>query len=230
MSNEEFDTGLIIAAVVHDVKNSLGMITNEIEQISANIDSSFPEESTQLYRLSLEASRINNGLVHMLGLYRSAHGTLRMQIDEAMVQDILEDVTVRFSTTLKRMGIDLIVEFDDPDLGWYLDSSLVEGILNNAITNAIRYTKSKLVLSAKVNGDRIEFMLVDDGAGYPEDVLSCLSEEGDIDFKNGSTGLGLHFSDRIARQHRNGDNTGYIELRNNSKDNGAIFKLVLPWI
>jgi len=230
MSNDNFDTGLIIAAVVHDVKNSLGMITNEIEQISEKIDASFPDESTQLYRLSLEASRINNGLVHMLGLYRSTHGTLRIQIDEAMVQDILEDVAVRFGSTLKRMGIDLIVELDDSDLGWYLDSSLVEGILNNAITNAIRYTKSKLILSAKVNGDRIEFMLVDDGEGYPEDVLTCLSDEGDMDFKTGSTGLGLHFSDQIARQHKNGENTGYIELRNNTKDSGAIFKLVLPWI
>lgn len=228
MKNDELDTGLIIAAVVHDVKNSLGMITNEIEQISNTIENDYSEESTKLHRLSLEASRINNGLMHLLGLYRSTHGSLHLQIDEAMVQDILEDATIRFSSSLERLGIEMVVELEDADLSWFLDASLVEGILNNAITNAIRYTKSKLTLSAMAYDDRIEFTLADDGKGYPDELLTCLSDDGDLDFRSGSTGLGLYFSDKIAKQHIKGDNSGHVELSNNA--NGAVFKLVLPWI
>lgn len=230
MTTTALDTDLIIAAVVHDVKNSLGMITTEIEQISNTIDDQFPQAATQLQQISLEASRINNGLMHLLGLYRSSRGTLHIQIDEVMVQDLLEDATIRFSSSLSRMGIEMIVDFDDIDLAWYLDRSLVEGILNNAITNAIRYTKTKLTLTAREVDGFIEFVLTDDGEGYPDDLLNCLSEDGDLDFRSGSTGLGLHFSDQIARQHINGDKTGYVSLTNDPVTQGAIFKLVLPWI
>lgn len=222
------DIRTVLASTVHDVKNSLGLINHQLEEIAKETQEHCPEASDKLQRIGLEAERINNGLVHMLGLYRMDEGEFEPTIEEVYVLDVVQDACSRYYANLEMLNIELEVTFEDEGVTWYFDPLLVEGIIANVLTNSIRYTDNKLSFNVSEEGGFLKIQIKDNGHGYPEHMLDCLTDKGDTNFKTGSTGLGLHFSDQIARMHVNNDRHGYVELTNDPVDGGALFSLYLP--
>ena len=228
MNNQEtIDVSLMMASIVHDVKNSISMIQNQVEELVPEVQQHSTKTAKKLQRLSLEAGRINNALMHMLGLYRLNEGRLQANIEECYMQDFLQDVNSKFQSSLEMMHIKLDIQLHDPQLSWFFDQQFVEAIISNVITNAIRYTDNTLQLVTEIDKGYLVITLIDDGQGYPESMLNCLTEQAELNFKQGSTGLGLFFCQRIAQLHHNDDRHGYIQL-DNTLDGGARFRLFLP--
>lgn len=215
-------------ALIHDVKNSLGLMTSELDAIAAQLPESERELLQRVYRLSLESARMNNVLMNILGLQREDAGRLAVNIQEAMVEDVLEDVVARYQRMAQQMGVTLTMDCD-PDLVWFFDVMQVESILNNVVTNAIRYTKSAIELSAWVEvyegNEMLHLCVTDDGGGYPQALIDGVNGPAAIDLSTGSTGLGLYLSDKVAAMHEKGGVLGDIALSN---DGGAHFILRLP--
>jgi len=226
--HNNLDLTLIMASIVHDVKNSLGLIQHQVEDMVPQLKDSNSEIAIQLQKLSLEAGRINHGLIHMLGLYRLKEGMLNPLDDECFVMDVLDDVKTKFITSLDVLGIEMSVDLHEPDLLWHFDEALVEGILSNVITNAIRYTNSKLMFTTYEENNYLVIQIQDDGDGYPEAMIKCVDPQTQMNSQTGSTGLGLYFSNQIAHMHVNNDKKGYIELSNDKQTGGAVFRLYLP--
>lgn len=225
------DISTLMAATVHDVKNSLSLIDDQLQGVIDDIAQASPQGAQKLSRLRLEASRINNGLVHMLGLYRLDSETFVPNFEEVLVEDVIRDATSRYTESLALLGVRLVVEQEDPELIWFMDSVLVEGILANALTNSIRYTTDHLTFKVGVRDGGLSIRIIDNGAGYPDKMMNFMGDsgdQGDINFQNGSTGLGLFFCYQTARLHKNGDREGYIQLSNDADTGGAIFELWLP--
>ncbi|BCE02664.1 sensor histidine kinase [Marinicellulosiphila megalodicopiae] len=228
IDHKDLDVTLIMASIVHDVKNSLGLIQGQVEAMVPELAKSSPESAIKLQQLSLEAGRINHGLIHMLGLYRLKEGMLSPTDEECFVMDIIDDVKSKFVSSLNVLNIEFEVNLHDEDLIWHFDGALVEGILSNVITNAIRYTKSKMVFNTYEKNGYLVLEIRDDGAGYPDAMIQSVQPKTKMNFKSGSTGLGLYFSNQIAQMHCVDDKKGYIELLNDEQTHGAVFRLYLP--
>jgi signal transduction histidine kinase len=102
-------------------------------------------------------------------------------------------------------------------------------VLNNTINNAIRYTKTKIRLTAREQDGYLVLGVEDDGTGYPESMqhTGTLSFKS-LDFNSGSTSLGLFFASSVAKLHTEGDRTGSITLHNGGKYGGGVFEIWLP--
>ncbi|MEX2366246.1 MAG: HAMP domain-containing sensor histidine kinase [Pseudohongiellaceae bacterium] len=230
MSNP-VDMHTIMAATVHDVKNALSLIDNELREVIDSIHEREPESTMKLNRLRLEAGRINNDLVHMLGLYRMNTDTFRPDFDEVLIEDVIHDATSRYQQTLASLGVHLGIELEDPDIAWVIDPVLIEGVLANILTNSIRYTNDRLDFRVFMADGGLCITLTDNGEGYPSNMMNFMSEtpnQGELSFQNGSTGLGLYFCQQIAQLHRQGEAEGYIKLTNHPDHGGAVFTLWLP--
>jgi K+-sensing histidine kinase KdpD len=223
----DIETQMILAATVHDVKNSLGLIDGQLNEVAHRIEKIDDQSAQEIRRIQLECGRINNGLVHMLGLYKMQKGRFNPNFDEILVSDVLEDTAARYKEMLNSMNIELILNIKSPDSVWLMDSMLIEGLLANVMTNTIRYTKSTLQFDVDEIDGWLNIKITDDGQGYPESMVEFVKEPEKIDFQTGSTGLGLYFCQRIAGMHTNGDQVGYISLSNNEAG-GASFDLWLP--
>lgn len=223
----DLETQIILAATVHDVKNSLGLIDGQLNDVAQRIGSVDEQSAQEIRRIQLECGRINNGLVHMLGLYKMQKGHFAPNFDDVLVSDVIADTTARYRELLKSMDIQL--EFNDksPDCVWFMDAMLIEGLLANVMTNTIRYTRSSLQFNVEEIDGWLNIKITDDGLGYPDAMVEFVKEPEKIDFQTGSTGLGLYFCQRIAGMHTNGDKIGYIALSNNEAG-GASFDLWLP--
>jgi len=222
------DIQTVMAATVHDVKNSLGLIDGQLNGLVKKLFESDPESAVEIRRIQLECNRINNGMVHMLGLYKMNQGHFSAIIDEVLVSDVINDAISRYSEVLKTIGVDLFINYNDENCMWFLDSNLIEGLLANVLTNSIRYTKSKLVFDVEEINGWLNIKITDDGLGFPNQLLTLLDNVESFSFQTNATGLGVYFCSKIAATHQNNGREGYIKLSNLDEKGGAVFDLWLP--
>lgn len=227
-NKNHIDFATVLASSVHDMKNSVGMLLASIEAI---LQHSPPEDATQAKNFSTlhyEASRINGELIQLLTLYRMDSEFLPVRIDQHYVVDVLEEQIARNFSLYETSGVHVDMVCDE-NLHWYYDVDLVGGVLHNIIVNCIRYTRSRLVVSAEIIDDLLCISIADDGRGYPKNMLSNPSHlVEDAQFSKGATHLGLYFANVIAELHVQNNRHGFIQLENGGPLNGGVFQLFIP--
>ncbi|WP_336368486.1 sensor histidine kinase [Marinobacter sp. C2H3] len=226
MTDRNIDFSMVLASAVHDMKNSLGMLLNSIDELRNQNEPSLAG-SRSFNTLQYEAERMHNDLVQLLGIYRLGENNLSAHMEEHYVPDFLGEHLARHTPLLD--GLSIEHEIDAEEINGFFDADLLTGVLNNTINNAIRYTRSRIRLTARQDEDFLVIGVEDDGQGYPESMqYSGTPDFKALDFKSGSTSLGLFFASSVAKLHTEGQRTGAIRLRNGGSLGGGIFEIWLP--
>ncbi len=225
--DDNLDFAMVLASSVHDMKNSLSILINAINEMARKYPAVDDEDKKQHSVLQYESSRLNSSLVQLLGVFKLENKQLPLNINFLDVEDFLIDQASQYEPLLQAKAIELDFDIED-ELDGCFDEDLIASILNNVLGNAIRYTKSAIRISAYYN-DGVVIDLADDGVGYPQAMIE--QQENfikSIDHSTGSTGLGLYFAGQIAKLHKKDDKIGYIKLLNGGELGGGIFRLYLP--
>ncbi|MBX2838799.1 MAG: HAMP domain-containing histidine kinase [Gammaproteobacteria bacterium] len=228
MTNDHLlDFSFVLAASVHDMKNSLGMLLNSLEEVMGLPALQQPEQRKHVSTLQYEASRINSELIQLLTIYRLNQQNLPVNIDEHYISDTFEDQLARNDMLFVAQSIEVTVDCDG-DLAWFYDAELMGNVIHNVVINAVRYAQQRICLSAEVENDDLVIKIEDDGNGFPQFMLDeyPLDCPGKPDAN--STQLGLFFASRIAHFHRQGDKVGHIALSNGGTLGGGVFRIYLP--
>jgi K+-sensing histidine kinase KdpD len=222
------DFSMIIASAVHDMKNSLGMLLHSVDQMCEELPDDWKQKSNTT-TVKYEAERVNSYLIQLLGLYRLQNKMLTLHIDEYFLSDLLEEQVAHYEPMLKDKNITLSISTDD-NFVWYFDREIVIGVLNNALNNASRYTKSAIEIVAKEEDDYLVIEIHDDGKGYPKLLLESQPGEilNNINFQTGSTSLGIYFAEMVTRLHTQKGRHGSIKLANGGRLGGGVFSIYLP--
>ena len=221
----------ILASTLHDTKNSLGILFNNLEDIIASCREQSCAKHAEFYMLQYEIQRLNHSLIRLLSLYKAEKSQLAANIDYHAIGDFLEEVAVAHEILLKSRGIQLLTECED---GLYraFDRNLIAGVLDNIINNAFRYARATVKISAHTDNDYLVVQIEDDGRGYPQAMLINEAKQPEfkqeIDFTTGSTGLGLYFSLMVAAMHTNNNKKGFISIVNGGSLGGGVFSIYLP--
>ncbi|WP_026374766.1 sensor histidine kinase [Aestuariibacter salexigens] len=224
----QIDFATVLAAAVHDMKNSLCLMMQSIENLSDNLPHGDNNVQRRLADVHYESSRLNTGLVQLLSLFRSELDALPVNIDECFLDDLMDELVASNHRYAQQKDIEIDVNVE-PDLCWYLDFDLVYMLLNDVLINAMRYGKSAIRLSASSCSDGLHITIEDDGPGYPEGMLEAQDiHMQDVQIRQGRTGLGLFFARLIANTHSRNGIRGKIELSNGGSLGGSVFKLNLP--
>lgn len=226
MKNRNIDFSMVLALAVHDMKNSLGMLLNSLDELRAENEDKL-NDSSRFNTLQYEAERIHNDLVQLLGIYRLGENNLSAHMEEHFVPDFLAEHLSRHTPLLEGLDIKCSIEADE--INGFFDADLLTGALNNTINNAIRYTKTRIRLTANERDGFLVIGVEDDGEGYPENMqhTGTLNFKS-LDFNTGSTSLGLFFASAVADLHSEGERTGYIKLHNGGHLGGGVFEIWLP--
>ncbi|GJM04336.1 MAG: sensor histidine kinase [marine bacterium B5-7] len=224
----EFDYSALLASSIHEVKNSLNMLLNSIDQVVSEYD----EESCPAYKsfsqIQYESKRVNDDLVELLAIYRIRNNQYVANIDEYSVSDFLNENIAQHGTMILNRKINYEIKCND-ELNWFFDRDLLTGVISNVINNLYKYTKDKLQVSAIKKDGFLLIKIMDNGPGYPQDMLiSNADNQKSISFDRASTGLGLYFSRLVAELHKNKGKNGYITTTNDGLDGGGCFSIYLP--
>ncbi|MFZ6752335.1 sensor histidine kinase [Undibacterium sp. Dicai25W] len=197
----------IAAITIHDVKNSLSSIASAAESHgdTPTVQAIF---------------NISDTLTRLLVFYRSEHELLRLNLNSHAPEDLIFELA---ANKYGQSDIEINSELNQAPVLWVYDEMLVRMILVNALQNASRYAKSRIVISAKECSGYLEMSVHDDGPGFSDTVLE--EDYSNIPASQNGTGLGLLLAKRIAALHVNNNQQGRIELSN---QNGGLFRLILP--
>ncbi len=219
----------ILASIVHDVKNSLSMVSSHVEEI-INDDSLTEQQRENATNVQQEALRANNQLIQVLALYKLDNKRLSPNIMENNLYDFLEELQIEENGYARAQQIRVEIDCDEW-LSGYFDPDLVRGVISSSIGNAKRYTKDEVLVSAQEQDGYLVIRVEDNGNGFPERFLHEYDADGETfgkDFSEGRTQLGFFFASNIAALHKNRDKSGFIRLSNGHSLPGGCFELWLP--
>lgn len=228
---DKMDFSDILASTLHDTKNSLGLLFNNLEDIIADCREKNCPAHFEFYKLQYEIKRLNHSLIRLLSLYKAEKSQLAINIDYHSIRDILEDALIQHESLLGARGIKMETDCD-PALFWALDRNLIAGVIDNVINNSFRYTKGVVKISSFAVNGYLMIRIEDNGTGYPPAMLFNENNNPEfkkgIDFQTGSTGLGIYFSTMVAAMHNNNEKTGFISIANGGTLNGGVFSIYIP--
>lgn len=183
-------------------------------------------EAPLVSHIDSSLSTVEELLQALLEISKLDAGAVEPQPRAAAVDEILRLAVLPFEPIARRRGLRLKVM---PSSATALtDPALVRRIVQNLVSNAVRYTREGTVLvGCRRRGDALAIQVWDTGPGIPPEQLSAIFEEfrrlgsGGEDEPAG-LGLGLAIVERIAARlgHR-------VSVRSRL-GRGSVFELALP--
>ena len=213
--------GEATSMIVHDLRNSIGMIETIIDMIIKKLD----DEKSILNFLDMIKTAAKNGMSLAQDILDFASDK---NIEKSPVNgsDLINDVLGKVKPICEEKRIKLNLKSPGKVIlmGDYVKlSRMLLNLLNNAIESFAdeNISEPEIALSLFSDKGNITIILSDNGPGIPEKILGSLFAPFTTFGKSGGTGLGLAISKQIVDAHN-----GNINVKSSSE--GTEFKIVIP--
>ncbi|MFO7998811.1 MAG: HAMP domain-containing sensor histidine kinase [Bacteroidales bacterium] len=205
--NREKNRFLSIAA--HDLRNPISTAISYTDILLNNADM-FPADKQQQFLKTIE-ERLNFSLklmAELLDVSRIEAGTIPLQKERTNYRMLLEQAIAFNQLVGKWKEISVNLAFTARDFVFDFDKNKIEQVLNNLISNAIKYSEkgSGVQVTVAQKEGFIHTTIADQGVGIPGHELDGIFEP----FKKSSarptggessTGLGLVIAKKIIEEH-----------------------------
>ena len=151
-----------------------------------------------------EVNRLNHLVDQLLLLARFENQTQTLKLENVYLNALFLDTIARYSSSIQAKKINVSTEFSQD---YYLktDRYLFSIVINNLISNAVKYSNSNDDLTVKIinNGVKVECYIIDSGIGIPAEDLERIfnpfyrSKSSDHPEIKG-TGLGLSIVKKLC--------------------------------
>ena len=196
-----------LATMSHEIRTPMNAILGVQELL---LNSSLPKnEKTLLKSAHSSAESLLGILNQVLDLSKIEAGKLTLNNEPCNLNALIDDIDSAFSTVAQRQGLNLHTS-KDPRIAevLLLDSLRLRQILQNLISNAIKFTDygqiyfSISVLADDHAGQLIEFRVIDTGVGMGQEEIAIALQAfeqipGNAEQPNG-TGLGLTITNHLV--------------------------------
>lgn len=217
--------------IAHDLKNPFNSLLGFSDLLLKNHKKYDEEKREQAIELINDSSKnIFNLLENLLTWSRSQSDRITFSPQEIKVKTFIDEIVLLTQPTAKNKSIELLNGIKE-DLSVYADKNMINTVLRNLITNAIKFTRKKgtvIVSATKIKKqDFIEISVKDTGIGIPKDRINDLfrldKNKSNPGTENESgTGLGLILCKEFVEK-----NKGRIWVKS-KVDKGSKFIFTLP--
>jgi len=214
-----------LAAASHDLRQPLHALTLLSGALAERIQ--YREVKDIVSKIRSAVAALENLFNALLDISKLDSGVLQPQIEDVPLCTLFQRIENDHRPEAETKGLTFVVE-DCGDVLVRSDSILLERVLRNFVTNAIRYTESgRITLSREIRDGEVVIRVVDTGIGIPPEAQENIFDEYfqvDNPGRQQSKGLGLGLAivARIARllNHK-------IELES-VPGQGSVFSVHVP--
>ncbi|MGE5546788.1 MAG: sensor histidine kinase [Solirubrobacterales bacterium] len=212
-----------LAAASHDLRQPFQALRLFLEVLNQRIG----DDNRAVLAMAQKALEGGEGLLHaLLDISTLQAGTVRPKPQRFKLATLLEQIAVEWGPQAERKGLELRVVPCGEEVE--SDPVLLERLVRNLVSNALRYTPSgRILVGCRRRGDRIAVEVWDCGMGIPAEARTEIFEEftqlgnPERDRTKG-LGLGLAIVRRLAVLLG-------IELSlDSTPGRGSVFRALLP--
>lgn len=189
-----------LAAASHDLRQPLHAMQMYIAALRQRVkDKRGIAIIDDIQAVSYATGRLLNSLLDVSQLEA---GAIKPQLEDFPLQDLLEKVAISFTPIAEKKGLELRLVPTSAHI--YSDPALMERIIGNFLSNAVRYTQTgKIILGCRRRGDDVSIQVLDSGIGVPEDQLLAIFDDfhqlrNDERDRGKGLGLGLAIVRRLS--------------------------------
>lgn len=196
-----------ICTISHELKTPLtsmmmgiGLINNE------NIGKLNGKQKDIVDTMEEDVHKLNELVSDLLKVYELQSNKNTLNKKDEDINKLIQDTFNNFKSQAKEKTISLELKLNSKLPYVNIDSERIKWVLNNLVSNAIRYTENGIVkIGASYDNEKIFVSVTDTGRGIPEEYLNKVFErfvrvEG-FEIPQESTGLGLAIAKEIVEIH-----------------------------
>jgi two-component system, sensor histidine kinase and response regulator len=197
-----------LSIIAHDLRNPFNTIKGFSNLLIENFESYDKSKIIHfLNAVNVSSSNAYELLDDLLEWARSHTGKIDYKPENYNLKLLVESAT-KFQANQfesKNIGYNLNLS---PDILVYIDKNMINTVLRNLLTNAVKFTKEggSVTISAKVEGERVTVKVKDTGVGMTDEVLANLFKIDELANTPGTndekgTGLGLIICKEFIDKH-----------------------------
>jgi Signal transduction histidine kinase len=213
----------------HELRTPLTLIMSPLSEIIENEELQ-PELKNRMQTMQSNSQRLLRIVNNLMDFQKNESGMLKIRASKSDIIEFIKEMTLIFMEMASARHIDLTFNSSDESIVCLFDKSLMEKVLFNFLSNAIKNTpnggKIDVSLSRNEKYDMLLVEIIDTGIGIsPEDLKKIFVpfyQVSQSEHAHSGTGLGLSLSKSIIELHH-----GKVWAESDGK-NGSAFKFTLP--
>ena len=201
-----------LAIVAHDLKSPFNAIQGFSELLVNRINESKEEEVCDkvrsyadiIYSSSKKATSLLENLMEWALIEA---GDIRFKPEILKVSEMIDQTRETLESALKLKSI-RFVDKSTKNLEIYADQGMLNSILRNILSNAIKFTPKlgQIAITAQQDKNKIKISIQDTGIGMNEDTRSKIFDDYELESQPGTdnemgTGLGLILCKQFVQKH-----------------------------
>ncbi|MFA9388762.1 MAG: two-component regulator propeller domain-containing protein [Prolixibacteraceae bacterium] len=212
----------------HDLRTSLTLIKAPVDELSKEKNIS----ELGLYHLNLareQTGRLTSVITQLMDFQKVDIGKGQLVLNKSNVVDLISNRIRMFDSYAESREIQLEFETNLPTYDTAINEEMIEKILDNLISNAVKYSKPDSKVHVEFTGSDKQWQLkvIDQGIGISKKAQKHLFKEfyrgeNAINTKIVGSGIGLLLVQNYVAIHN-----GEVKYSSN-EESGSIFTIVIP--
>lgn len=210
--------------IAHEIRTPVSLIIGPLEKImqSTHIPTN---ERQELEIIDRNSQRLLYLVNQLLDFRKVEQKEIRMKFSSQSIKELMQAVCERFSPTLQQNGVSFSVTYPDEHFHADVDKEALTKVLSNLLTNANKYTQSRIEVRFQEHPDKQAFSIEvqDNGKGMNEEELTKIFKPFYQASENKpGTGIGLSIVKGIVEAHH-----GQVNVTS-QPGHGSSFIITLP--
>ena len=200
----------------HELKTPLMAIQGYAEGIQAGV----MDAASAAEVILEESDRMTELVDELLDISKIDMGRQPLALSEMDIRELLYDSVRAVEPAAAAGGITIVPDFLEEPVMVSCDDTRLRRAVTNILSNGVRYARSELRLTCRMDKRHVTIRIQDDGDGIAEADLPRIFDRFYMG-KSGKSGIGLALTQEIIHLHR-----GTIRAYNG--ETGAVFEITLP--
>ncbi len=212
--------GELAAMVAHEVRTPLSVMRSSAQMLAEPSSLRSADNAELVEMIVAEVDRVERVVTGLIQLARP----LEQRLEPTPLRDALARAADFATAQARRQGIRITCEFADGERPARCDPEQIYQVILNLVVNALQALPPGGCIwlrTLAADSGTVGFEVGDDGPGLPGEIRGRIFQPF-VTGREGGTGLGLAFVERIIKAHR-----GSVSVRSES-GKGTVFAVRLP--
>jgi len=230
LENLDQQKSQFVRIVTHELRSPVQVTSSLLNVLGRGYVGELNEKQTDLVTRAYKRLQFLQTLIDDLLDLAAGKADVLATAERGLISltEVLREVHSRYEPRALEKGLDLRCECPGEELNIWGDRSELDRIMNNLVSNAVKYTQAGQVRVQAERADHfVRIAVVDTGIGIPQDALPQLFEEfyrapNAKELAETGTGLGLAIVKDLVERY-----DGTIEVESKEGE-GTTFTVMLP--